>query len=99
MLINLTLENFIKNAKTNNNNINKTKQIHSIHQYTNAMTVESSNLITMDTMPDADTDSLNFRPMHCELNALTRADGSALFTQGTLLLHLCSQIKSTTCNK
>lgn len=25
---------------------------------------------------------INIRPMFCELNALTRADGSALLTQG-----------------
>lgn len=46
--------------------------------------------IRMDTTPSSDSTSshanadASFRPMHCELNALTRADGSALFTQGTI---------------
>lgn len=52
------------------------------------MTVEKPVDIVMDTTPStagagAKDDELNFRPMHCELNALSRADGSALFTQGT----------------
>lgn len=51
------------------------------------MTVESDIEFVMDTTPNStpaagDNDGLNFRPMHCELNALSRADGSALFTQG-----------------
>lgn len=43
------------------------------------MTVDSETPIVMDT---SGSDLLSFRTMHCELNALTRADGSALFTQG-----------------
>lgn len=32
--------------------------------------------------PSAELPEINIRQMHCELNALTRADGSALLTQG-----------------
>lgn len=35
--------------------------------------------------PLSESPEINIRKMHCELNALTRADGSALLTQGKFL--------------
>lgn len=36
----------------------------------------------MPAKMDLKESELNLRPMYCELGALTRADGSALLTQG-----------------
>lgn len=35
--------------------------------------------------PSTELPEINIRQMHCELNALTRADGSALLTQGKIV--------------
>ncbi|XP_053945331.1 exosome complex component RRP46 [Anastrepha ludens] len=42
----------------------------------------------IDTVP---TEDLKLRPINCELNPLTRSDGSALFTQGDTCV-LCSML-------
>lgn len=36
----------------------------------------------IDTVPEANSADVVFRPIHCKLNTHTRTDGSALLTQG-----------------
>lgn len=37
---------------------------------------------------EAETEEQRLRPMNCELNVLSRSDGSAILTQGsTIILH------------
>lgn len=40
----------------------------------------------IDTNPIKEYDDVSLRPLHCKLNAHTRSDGSAMLTQGMVLL-------------
>lgn len=42
--------------------------------------------------PSTELSDINIREMHCELNALTRADGSALLTQGKIMSYTAIRV-------
>lgn len=54
-------------------------------------TCKVNKAMEIDTIPEANTADVVFRPIHCKLNTHTRTDGSALLTQGTTgeCYHIC----------